>query len=81
MTDQLAHLHNNPPDQPRDQQPIVMNHLLRPALRIGGTLSMLVEPAQTYSADVDLQAELMRGEMGAQQAMCVRRSRSFERCP
>jgi hypothetical protein len=42
---------------------------------------MLVEPAQTYSADVDLQAELMRGEMGAQQAMCVRRSRSFERCP
>jgi hypothetical protein len=53
MTDQLARLHNNPPNQPRDRQPIVMNHLLSPALRIGGTLSMLVEPAQTYSADAD----------------------------
>ena len=53
MIDQLARLHNNPPNQPRDQQPIVMTHLLRPDLRIGGTLSMLVEPAQTYSADVD----------------------------
>lgn len=53
MRDQLARLHNNPPNQPRDQQPIVMNHLLRPALRIGGKLSMLVEPAQICSADVD----------------------------
>jgi hypothetical protein len=53
MTDQLARLHNNPPNQPRDQQPIVMNHLLRPALKIGGTLSMRVEPAQTCSADAD----------------------------
>jgi hypothetical protein len=53
MTDQLARLHNNPPNQPRDQQPIVMTHLLLPDLRIGGMLSMLVEPAQTYSADVD----------------------------
>jgi hypothetical protein len=53
MTDQLARLHNNPPNQTRDQPPIVVIHLLRPALRIGGTLSMLVEPAQTYSADVD----------------------------
>jgi hypothetical protein len=53
MKDQLARPHNNPPNQPRDRQLIGMNHLLSPALRIGGTLSVLVEPAQTCSADAD----------------------------